>query len=76
MIRVAEKVGREAREAWDEAQASICNEREKLLNAGLRSNGIHALASANHNRSDRDNPKKVTLKQILALRKIKVDETT
>lgn len=70
MSRVTGKVGRQAREQWDDAQSIIRREREKLLAAGLISYGINALAFANHNRPDRDNPMAVTMEKVLTLKKV------
>lgn len=65
MARYCRQVGSPAKERYHAAQATICRERARLAAAGFRSRGLDALAGANFNRPDRDDPGKITPDDLL-----------
>lgn len=72
MIAVAKAVGSTAREDWNQGQEVMQKASVQLKEAGMMSYGINKLATANHNRPDRDHPGRVTIEQILNI--IEIDK--
>jgi hypothetical protein len=60
MARHHQSVGAKAREAFDEAQAIVIRERNKLRAAGWYNEFIEEVADANFNRPDRDNVRSIS----------------
>jgi hypothetical protein len=60
MARHHQSVGAKAREAFDEAQAIVIRERNKLRAAGWYNEFIEDVADANFNRPDRDNVRSIS----------------
>lgn len=65
MSRSCRTVGAQARNEFNQAQAVIRDARDRLWAAGLHSRGLNALAQANFNRPDRDDPRQVNQEALL-----------
>lgn len=74
MMRECGNIGSQSRESYQDAQALLDKENDRLKKAGFVSKGLSELISMNFNRPDRDNPSSVSFTDILDICKYQEED--